>query len=119
MTFDAHSPRSAHAPLRRVGVRAALCAAALAALCTPSLAAEPPVEQIVGGIEAIVFVCAPIDPKSAKTGQELLQKTIAQHGLNLAVVRKSEGYKSIYNSEVNRMLGLSPADRAATCRNAW
>jgi hypothetical protein len=94
----------------------AACAAALAA---SALAADPPIEQIVGGIEAIVFVCTPIEPKSAKTGTELLQKTITERKLDLAALRKTDGYKSIYNSEVNRLLALPARERSAACRNAW
>lgn len=93
--------------------------AALAALAAPVLAADPPIEQVVGGIEAIVFVCAPIEPKSAKTGADLLQKTSAERKLDLAAVRKSDGYKAIYNSEVNRLLALPARERGAACRSAW
>jgi len=94
--------------------------AALAALLGASaLAADPPIEQIVGGIEAIVFVCTPIEPKSAKAGTELLHKTSAERKLDLAAVRKTEGYKAIYNSEVNRLLALPARERGAACRSAW
>jgi|SRR5689334_4402776 len=94
--------------------------AALAALLgTSALAADAPIEQIVGGIEAIVFVCTPIEPKSAKAGSELLNKTSAEHKLDLAAVRKTEGYKAIYNSEVNRLLALPARERSAACRSAW
>lgn len=85
----------------------------------PALAADPPIEQVIGGIEAIVFVCTPIEPKSAKAGTELLQKTSAQHKLDLAAVRKTGGYQAIYNSEVNRLLALPARERGAACRNAW
>jgi len=95
-----------------------LAAVALASM-SMAFAADPPVEQVVGGIEAIVFVCTPIEPKSAKAGAELLQKTSAQHKLDLAVVRKTEGYRAIYNSEVNRLLALPARERGAACRNAW
>jgi hypothetical protein len=94
-------------------------AALAAALGGAAFAADPPIEQIVGGIEAIVFVCTPIEPKSAKTGTELLQKTSAERKLDLAAVRKTEGYKAIYNSEVNRLLALPARERSAACRNAW
>ena len=94
-------------------------AALAVAPAASALAAEPPIEQVVGGIEAVVFVCTPIEPKSAKTGTELLQKTSAEHKLDLAAVRKTDGYKSIYNSEVNRLLALPARERSAACRNAW
>lgn len=94
-------------------------AALAVAPAASTLAADPPIEQVVGGIEAIVFVCAPIEPKSAKAGTELLQKTSAQHKLDLAAVRKTDGYKAIYNSEVNRLLALPARERGAACRDAW
>ena len=89
------------------------------AFTASTLAAEPPIEQIIGGIDAIVFVCTPIDAKSAKTGTDLLEKTSAERKLDLPAVRKTEGYKAIYNSEVNRLLALPARERTAACRNAW
>jgi len=100
-------------------VRCTLLAAASVAFTVAALAAEPPIEQIVGGIDAIVLVCSPIDAKSAKTGTDLLQKTSAERKLDLPAVRKTEGYKAIYNSEVNRLLALPPRERGAACRIAW
>ncbi len=94
-------------------------AALAVAPAASALAADPPIEQVVGGIEAVVFVCTPIEPKSAKTGAELLQKTSAERKLDLAAVRKTDGYKAIYNSEVNRLLALPARERSAACRNAW
>ena len=32
--------------------------------------------QVVGGIEAVLFVCTPIDAKSVKPGQEILQRAV-------------------------------------------
>ena len=81
--------------------------------------ADVPIEQVVGGIEAIVFVCAPIETKSAKTGTDLLNKTSTERKLDLPALRKTDGYKAIYNSEVNRLLALPTRDRSAACRNAW
>ncbi len=96
------------------------CLAFLAvAPAASALAADPPIEQVVGGIEAVVFVCTPIEPKSAKTGAELLRKTSIEHKLDLATVRKTDGYKAIYNSEVNRLLALPARERSTACRNAW
>ena len=94
-------------------------AALAVAPATLALAADPPIEQIVGGIEAVVFVCTPIEPKSAKTGAELLRRTSTERKLDLAAVRKTDGYKAIYNSEVNRLLALPARERSAACRNAW
>lgn len=89
------------------------------ALILGGVARAAPVEQVVGGIEAMVFVCTPIDLKSAKTGLELLEKARVQRKLDLTVIRASEGYKSIYNSEVNRLLALPAKDRLAACQTAW
>lgn len=75
--------------------------------------------QMIGGIEAVVAACAPIDAKSGKTGIELLDSTVAQKKLDLTAIRKSDAYKAIYNSEVNRLLSLPLKDRQAACKNAW
>jgi hypothetical protein len=96
---------------------AALACAALGAAATR--AAEPAIEQLVGGIDAVVFVCNGIDPKSAKKGQELLQRTVAQHKLDLAAVRASENHRSIYDPEVNRLLSLPAKERLSACQTAW
>jgi hypothetical protein len=92
-------------------------AAGLALAALPAAAA--PVEQVVGGIEAIVFVCSPIDPKSAKTGKDLLEKARVERKLDLPAIRRSESYQAIYNSEVNRLLALPPKERLAACQAAW
>jgi hypothetical protein len=101
-------------PLRLL---AALMLASAGAL--PLQAADPPAGQIVGGIEAVVYICGSIDPKSAKTGTDMLATLAAQQKLDLPAVRKTDGYKSIYNSEVNRLLSLGAKERAAACKNAW
>jgi hypothetical protein len=75
--------------------------------------------QMVGGIEAVIAACAPIDPKSGKTGTDLLEGTVAQKKLDLQAIRKSDAYKSVYNSEANRLLSLPLKDRQAACRSAW
>lgn len=101
-----------------------LCAAGLLAgvlLATPAAPARAAAstEQVVGGIEAVLFVCAPLDAKSVKPGQELLQRAVEQRKLDLAAIRKSEAYRSAYNAEANRLLGLAPRERLAACQNAW
>ena len=63
---------------------------------------------MVGGIEAVLFVCTPIDAKSVKPGQEILQRAVEQRKLDLAAIRKSDAYRSTYNAEVNRLLALPP-----------
>jgi hypothetical protein len=98
-----------------------LAATLLAALLSapPSVrAADVQTEQLIGGIEALLFVCSPIDPKSAKAAQEMLDRTVAQHKVNLVAIRKTDGYQSIYNPEVNRMLALPKPSRLATCQSA-
>jgi len=82
-------------------------------------AADASSEHIVGAIDAVVFVCAPIDAKSAKTGLELLENTRAERKLDLAALRKTDAYKSMYNSEANRLLSLPTKDRLAACKKAW
>ena len=76
-------------------------------------------EQIVGAIEAVVFVCGPIDAKSAKAGLELLESTRVARRLDLPALRKTEAYKSMYNSEANRLLTLSAKERLNACKSAW
>ncbi len=93
--------------------------ALLAALSVASLAAGSSAEQIVGGIEAMVFVCLPIDAKSVKPGQEILQRAVEQRKLDLPAIRKTEAYRNTYNSEVNRMLSLPQRERVTACQTAW
>ncbi len=76
-------------------------------------------EQIVGAIEAVVFACGPIDPRSARVGLELLENTRVARKLDLPALRKTEAYQSMYNSEANRLLSLSAKERLAACKSAW
>lgn len=85
----------------------------------PPVAIAAPVEQIVGGIDAMVFVCAPIDAKSARTGQDILERARDQRKLDLPSIRATDGYRTIYNAEVNRLLAQTPKDRLAACQSAW
>lgn len=89
------------------------------ALILGGVARAAPVEQVVGGIDAVVFVCTPIDPKSAKTGLELLEKARVQRKLDLSAIRTTADYKSTYNSEVNRLLALPAKERLTACQTAW
>ncbi len=93
--------------------------ALLAALVVPWVAAGGSTEQIVGGIEAMLFVCTPIDAKSVKPGQEILQRAVEQRKLDLPAIRKTEAYRNTYNSEVNRMLSLPQRERTTACQTAW
>jgi hypothetical protein len=88
-------------------------------LAADDLATTAANAQMIGGIEAVVAACAPIDAKSGKTGSDLLENAAARRKLDLASIRKSDAYKSIYNSEVNRLLSLPLKDRQAACRSAW
>lgn len=115
-----HSPPDSPGLDRSGAGRHALLGTALGlALILGGVARAAPVEQVVGGIEAMVFVCTPIDAKSAKAGLDLLEKARVQRKLDLTVIRASEGYKSIYNSEVNRLLALPAKERLAACQTAW
>jgi hypothetical protein len=78
-----------------------------------------PLEQTIGGIDAMVAACTPVDPKSAKTGTEMLERLRVQHKLDLAAVRASDDYKAIYNPELNRLLGIPPKARVQTCQNVF
>jgi hypothetical protein len=89
------------------------------ALAADDSATTAATAQMIGGIEAVVAACSPIDAKSGKAGADLLESTVARRKVDLAVIRKSEAYKSIYNSEVNRLLSLPLKDRQAACRTAW
>ncbi|MBX3605083.1 MAG: hypothetical protein KF788_07420 [Piscinibacter sp.] len=97
--------------------RAALLAACLAAWAVGARAA--PAEQIVGAIDGMVFVCTPLDPKSVKPGQEILQRAVEQHHLDLTKIRTSALYRTAYNAEVNRLLSLPQRDRVTACQTAW
>jgi hypothetical protein len=105
-------------PSRRQGT-ALRCRLGVWLLAVPMVASAAPIEQVVGGIDAMVFACAPIDAKSAKTGSELLEKARVQRRLDLAAIRSTDSYKAMYNSEVNRLLALPPKDRLSACQTAW
>lgn len=96
-----------------------LASAALATTAPCVLAAGASAEQVVGGIEAVIFVCTPIDAKSVKPGQEMLQRAVEQRKLDLVAIRKTDAYRNTYNSEVNRLLSLPQKDRLGACQTAW
>ena len=70
-------------------------------------------------VEAVVFVCGPVDPKSARAGLDLLENTRSARKLDLPALRKTEAYKAMYNSEANRLLSLPAKERLAACKSAW
>lgn len=103
--------------IERLAIAFALTCGLLGAPLAP--AADALAEQIVGGIEAVVFVCTSIDPKSARTGGDILKDLTTRQKLDLPSIRKTDAYRSIYNSEVNRLLLLPAKDRLAACQSAW
>lgn len=101
--------------LRTAGLLAGVLLASSAAPARAAASAE----QVVGGIEAVLFVCAPLDAKSVKPGQELLQRAVEQRKLDLVAIRKSEAYRAAYNAEANRLLALPQRERISACQTAW
>lgn len=99
--------------------RVALAALSLLATSASPVRAGASAEQVVGGIEAVLFVCTPIDAKSVKPGQELLARAVEQRKLDLPAIRKSDAYRTAYNSEVNRLLAMPQRDRLSACQTAW
>lgn len=98
---------------------AGLLAGVLLASSVPSALAAASAEQVVGGIEAVLFVCTPLDAKSVKPGQELLQRAVEQRKLDLVAIRKTEAYRVAYNAEANRLLALPQRERITACQTAW
>lgn len=111
-------PRRLLTPSQRHGA-ALRCQFGAWLLAAPIVASAAPIEQVVGGIDAMVFACTPIDAKSAKTGSELLEKARIQRRLDLPAIRSTDSYKAMYNSEVNRLLALPPKERLSACQTAW
>jgi hypothetical protein len=89
------------------------------AIAANAQASDVQSSQIAGGVEAVIYICAPIDAKSARTGSDLLKNVVVDKKLDLVAVRKSDAYRSIYNSEVNRMLSMAPKDRLVACQTAF
>ncbi len=77
-----------------------------------------PIDQVVAAVDAIVTACGPLDPKLTRSAQELLERARAQSKVDLAAVRKTEGYAAAYNAETNRLLLLPPKQRLASCQSA-
>lgn len=98
---------------------AGLLAGLLLATSAHSARAAASAEQVVGGIEAVLFVCTPLDAKSVKPGQELLQRAVEQRKLDLVAIRKTEAYRVAYNAEANRLLALPQRERVTACQTAW
>jgi hypothetical protein len=107
---------SLHNKLIGVTARCLLLAAACAAAPT---AWATPVEQTIGGLDAMVAACGPVDPKSAKAGTEMLERVRAQNKLDLEAVRRSSDYQAIYNPELNRLLAMQPKARVQACQSVF
>ena len=78
-----------------------------------------PPEALLGGIDAVLFVCGPIDAKTLKDATEMQARLVQQHKLDLNAVRKSPAYSSSYNAETNRLLALQPAKKIDACKNVF
>jgi len=96
-----------------------LCVGLLVSAALQPAAFAAPVEQVVGGIDAMIFVCMPLDAKSARTGQDILERAREQRKLDLRTIRTTDGYRTVYNAEVNRLLAQTPKERLAACQSAW
>jgi hypothetical protein len=100
--------------------RSAPLATALAlACCAVAVAQSGPPEVLLGGIDAVLFVCGPIDAKTAKDGVELQTRLQQQFKLDLPAVRKLPAYIGAYNTEVNRLLLLPAPRKAEACKNVF
>ena len=78
-----------------------------------------PPEVMLGGVDAVLFVCGPLDAKTLKDGTEMQARLIQQHKLDVSTARKSAAYTSTYNAEANRLLALSPAKKIDACKNLF
>jgi hypothetical protein len=78
-----------------------------------------PPEALLGGIDAVLFVCGPLDAKTLKDGTEMQARMVQQYKLDLTAVRKSPAYSSTYNAETNRLLALQPAKKIDACKNVF
>jgi hypothetical protein len=78
-----------------------------------------PPEALLGGVEAVLFVCGPIDAKTAKDGAEMVARLVQQHKVDLTAVRRLQAYSSTYNAEANRLLALPPAKKIEACKNVF
>ncbi len=78
-----------------------------------------PPEALLGGVDAVVFVCGPLDAKTLKDGTEMQARLIQQYKLDVSTARKSAAYSSAYNAEANRLLALTPAKKIDACKNLF
>jgi pheromone shutdown protein TraB len=99
--------------------RTLVAAACILACQSASQAQGGPPEVLVGSVEAVLFVCGPIDAKTAKVGAGMLARLVQQHKLDLSEVRKLAAYSGAYNAEVNRLLAMPPTRKAEACKNIF
>jgi hypothetical protein len=100
--------------------RGAHLATLLAMACHGAAVAQNgPPEALLGGVDAVLSVCGPLDAKTSKDGIEMQTRLLQQYKLDLVTVRKSAAYISAYNAEVNRLLLLPPARKLDACKNVF
>jgi hypothetical protein len=78
-----------------------------------------PPEALLGGVDAVLFVCGPLDAKTLKDGTDMQTRLVQQYKLDLGTARKSSAYTSTYNAETNRLLALTPAKKIDACKNVF
>jgi hypothetical protein len=83
------------------------------------VAQNGPPEALLGSVDAVLFVCGPLDAKTAKDGAEMQTRLVQQYKFDLNTVRKAPGYTSAYNAEVNRLLLLPPPRKLDACKNVF
>jgi hypothetical protein len=84
-----------------------------------AIAQSGPPEALLGSVEAVLFVCGPLDVKTSKDGAEMQARLVQQYKFDLNTVRKALAYASAYNAEVNRLLLLTPARKLDACKNVF
>jgi hypothetical protein len=76
-------------------------------------------EALLGSVEAVLFICGPLDAKTAKDGAEMQTRLFEQYKFDPNAVRKAAAYTRAYNAEVNRLLLLPPARKLDACKNVF
>jgi hypothetical protein len=102
-----------------VAMKACLLLAPLLVWCGVADAQSGPPEALLGGVDAVLFVCGPLDAKTLKDGTEMQTRLVQQHKLDLITARKSAAYTSTYNAETNRLLALAPPKKIDACKNVF
>ncbi len=102
-----------------VTVKACVLLAPLLAWHGMAGAQSGPPEALLGGVDAVLFVCGPLDAKTLKEGTEMQTRIVQQYKLDLITARKAAAYTSTYNAEANRLLALTPAKKIDACKNVF